>query len=107
MEYKIVKSEEGYFGVSCNNQMVVPCKYRSIKPIEGTGYLLVEGLSGIVVNSKYIPAKNVLDINNGFVPMFDENFYFYDIINYNIVPKKGEGLSLKKITWKPYKGSLY
>lgn len=107
MEYKIIKSDKDLYGVYCNHMMVVPCKYRSIKPIEGTDFLLVECMSGIVINTKYIPAKNVLNISDGFNLMFEEDFYYYDIINDTVVPKRTEPVTLKKTTIKPYRGYMF
>ena len=104
LEYKIIKGNNGLFGIYCNKVMVVPFKYRSIKPVEGTSLLLVEGLSSCVVKSKHIYAKNVLDVNNNFVPVYDEDFYDYDIINYMVVPKKADGAKLQKVNNKPYRG---
>ncbi len=104
MEYMFIYDEKGLMGIACSTGVVVPCKYRFIKLINNTGLYLVEKTSGCVINGKYVSSKNVLDANNDFNPVFDEDFYYYDIVNYEVVPHKTDPVLHKKANNKPDQG---
>ena len=106
MEYEIVCGEKNLYGIWCNGVMVIPCQFRSVKPIPNTTLFIVERLSGIVIDGKLVWAKNVLDGSNNLASVFEEDFYQYEIIDGEVIPKKVDTPKIVKSPNKPHSNNI-